>query len=82
MAIASAKAQAGRTATVAARIAHQVHGAIGFTREHSLRLSTTRLWSWREESGNDLYWWSTVGEEVLHAPEALWPLISGRAGTI
>jgi acyl-CoA dehydrogenase len=28
-----------------AAIAHQLHGAIGTTEEHRLRLTTTRLWS-------------------------------------
>ena len=55
-AVASAKVQAARGATVAARIAHQVHGAIGFTQEHALRLTTTRLWAWRDEAGSPAEW--------------------------
>lgn len=38
--IAIAKTRVGDAATVAAEIAHQVHGAIGFTKEYSLQLST------------------------------------------
>lgn len=37
-----------------ASIAHQVHGAMGVTHEHSLHLSTRRLWSWRDEIENEL----------------------------
>ena len=48
--IAIAKTRVGDAATLASEIAHQVHGAIGFTKEYSLQLSTRRLWSWREES--------------------------------
>jgi acyl-CoA dehydrogenase len=33
-------------------IAHQVHGAIGITREYSLQYFTRRLWAWREEGAN------------------------------
>ena len=36
--IAMAKARTSEAAGAVARIAHQVHGAIGFTREHDLRL--------------------------------------------
>src|SRR5262245_19857719 len=48
-----AKARAGLAAGPVAAVAHQVHGAIGCTREHDLRLGTTRLWSWREEWTSD-----------------------------
>ncbi|HWM58717.1 MAG TPA: acyl-CoA dehydrogenase family protein [Pseudonocardia sp.] len=77
-AVAAAKARTGEAAGAVARIAHQVHGAIGFTREHDLRLATTRLWSWREEDGSDATWNAEVGAAVLAAgPDALWPLITG-----
>ena len=78
LAIAAAKARCGESATAVARIAHQVHGAIGFTREHDLRLSTTRLWAWRDEDGNDAHWNAVVGTHALDAgPDGLWPLITG-----
>jgi acyl-CoA dehydrogenase len=77
-AVAAAKARTGEAAGVVARIAHQVHGAIGFTREHDLRLATTRLWAWREEDGSDAEWNAEIGSAVLAAgPDALWPLITG-----
>lgn len=78
-AVAAAKARCGEAATAVARIAHQVHGAIGFTREHDLRLVTTRLWAWRDEDGNDAYWNDRVGAAALDAGEhGLWPLVAGR----
>jgi acyl-CoA dehydrogenase len=78
-AIAAAKARTGEAAGAVARIAHQVHGAIGFTREHDLRLVTTRLWAWRDEDGSEAEWNAEVGAAALAAgPAGLWPLVTGR----
>jgi acyl-CoA dehydrogenase len=44
----AALATACRTAGVVARNAHQVHGAIGVTRELGLEKLTRRLWAWRD----------------------------------
>jgi acyl-CoA dehydrogenase len=77
-AVAAAKARAGEAAGEVARIAHQVHGAIGFTREYDLRLVTTRLWAWRDEDGSDAEWNAEVGATALAAgPDGLWPLVTG-----
>jgi acyl-CoA dehydrogenase len=78
VAVAAAKSRTGEAAGAVARIAHQVHGAIGFTREHDLRLWTTRLWAWREEDGSDAEWNRDLGATALAAgPAGLWPLITG-----
>ena len=77
-AAAAAKARTGEAAGEVARIAHQVHGAIGFTREHDLRRWTTRLWAWRDEDGNEAYWQTELGARVLAAaPDTLWPAVTG-----
>ncbi|MGD9985272.1 acyl-CoA dehydrogenase family protein [Pseudonocardia sp.] len=77
LAVASAKVRTGQAATEVARIAHQVHGAIGFTREHDLRLTTTRLWAWRDEDGTDGDWAVRIGELTLAAgADGLWPLVT------
>ncbi|MGH3614174.1 MAG: acyl-CoA dehydrogenase family protein, partial [Pseudonocardia sp.] len=77
-AVAAAKARTSEAAGVVARIAHQVHGAIGFTREHALRLLTTRLWAWRDEDGAEAQWQAELGGRVLAAgPNGLWPLLTG-----
>ena len=76
IAVASAKAQSSVTANVVSRIAHQLHGAIGFTQEHDLRLSTTRLWAWRDEWGNEATWWSEIGRFLLNGHEDLWSVIA------
>jgi acyl-CoA dehydrogenase len=78
IAVAAAKARTGEAAGAVARIAHQVHGAIGFTREHDLRLLTTRLWAWRDEDGTDAQWQAELGRRALAAgPDGLWPLVTG-----
>ena len=73
-AFAAAKARASQAAGTVARLAHQVHGAIGYTVEHDLHHWTTRLWAWRDECGNEAYWWRVLGAEAARGGgEALWP---------
>lgn len=79
VAIAAAKTSAADAAGTVARIAHQVHGAIGFTDEHALRLSTTRLWAWREEFGSETRWARELGALSLAAgADGLWPALVDR----
>ncbi len=75
--IAAAKARAGEAAGIAAGLAHQVHGAIGFTYEHHLHFITKRLWSWRDEWGNEAAWNLVVGRHMARAgADRLWPEIT------
>jgi acyl-CoA dehydrogenase len=75
--IGAAKARAGEAASIAAGLAHQAHGAIGFTQEYDLHDVTRRLWSWRDEFGNDAEWNAVVGRAALAAgPDGLWPLLT------
>jgi acyl-CoA dehydrogenase len=77
LAVAAAKIRAGMAAGTAARLAHQVHGAIGFTQEHPLHHLTRRLWAWREEYGSDEHWAMELGRVVaLHGPEDIWALVT------
>lgn len=72
-AVAAAKIRAGEAAGIGAAIAHQMHGAIGFTQEHRLHYSTRRLWSWRDEFGNEAYWARRLGGAVAAAgADRLW----------
>ena len=75
--IAIAKTRVGDAATLASEIAHQVHGAIGFTKEYSLQLYTRRLWSWRDEFGGETDWAAKVGAYVCAGgSDALWPTLT------
>jgi acyl-CoA dehydrogenase len=64
MLVASAKAKASGAAHGVAATAHQVHAAIGFTREHILHRFTRRLWAWRDEYGNEVYWQQRLGSRL------------------
>ncbi|GAA4615475.1 acyl-CoA dehydrogenase family protein [Saccharopolyspora hordei] len=72
-ATAAAKVTAARTATSVARAAHQLHGAMGVTREHPLHHVTRKLWAWRDESGTERSWSARLGRAALTGGEAaLW----------
>jgi hypothetical protein len=76
-AIAAAKITAGEAAGKIAEIAHQVHGAMGFTEEYPLHHATRRLWSWRDEFGSEAYWARELGRKIAAAGrDGLWPLIT------
>ncbi|MCW2829720.1 MAG: acyl-CoA dehydrogenase protein [Aeromicrobium sp.] len=74
-----ARAVAARSAGVVATAAHQLHGAMGITREHPLHLSTRRLWAWRDAAGSQRAWEQRLGEIVLGGDrdDALWSLATG-----
>jgi acyl-CoA dehydrogenase len=77
--IAAAKLRANEAATVASKLAHQVHGAMGFTQEYGLHFLTKRLWSWRDEFGNENVWGRRLGEEVCRrGPDRLWDFITSE----
>jgi len=75
--VAIAKLRVGDAAGIGAAIAHQVHGAMGFTYEHTLHHSTRRLWGWREEFGNETLWAERLGRMVAaRGADALWPFVT------
>jgi acyl-CoA dehydrogenase len=76
---ASAKIRCAEAAQEGAAIAHQVHGAIGFTKEHILHRFTLRLLSWRDDFGNESHWAVTLGNLVAaRGADELWPLVASR----
>lgn len=76
-AVAAAKARAGDAAGSAASIAHQLHGAMGFTRDARLHTLVRRLWSWRDEFGSEAMWTSALGRVLCKtAPGRLWEALT------
>jgi len=77
--VAAAKIRVGEAAGVGAGIAHQVLGAIGFTREHVLHRFTQRLWAWRDDFDNESAWAVRLGTLIAaRGSEGLWPLLASR----
>ena len=78
--VAAAKLRANMAIGIGTSTAHQVHGAIGFTREYSLHPLTRRLWSWRSEFGSDSHWSAKLGARVVTAgAQAFWPTLTERS---
>ncbi len=71
-----AKSRAGEAAGFAAEIAHQVIAAMGFTMEHPLHRFTRRLWSWRDECGNEDFWNRRIGAQAIAG--GLWAQVADR----
>lgn len=75
----SAKIRTGSAAQKGAAIAHQLHGAIGVTREHILHCLTLRVLAWRDDYGNENQWRERLGQLICErGPDALWPLLATR----
>ena len=76
---ASAKIRSGEAAAEGSAIAHQVHGAIGFTNEHVLHRFTLRLLSWRDDFGSESYWAAALGELIARrGANQFWPMLASR----
>jgi acyl-CoA dehydrogenase len=76
---AAAKIRASEAAQEGSAIAHQVHGAIGFTKEYLLHRFTLRLLSWRDDFGNESHWAVELGNRIAKGgADALWPLLASR----
>lgn len=75
--VATAKIMAGEAAGIVAASGHQVHGAIGMTKEHHLHGFTRRLWSWRDEFGSEHYWSRRLGQHVrAQGAGQLWAMVA------
>ncbi|WP_159234989.1 acyl-CoA dehydrogenase family protein [Mycolicibacterium vanbaalenii] len=75
--VAAARSCAGHAASAVVRDAHQLHGAIGTTREHRLHEFTRAALAWRSEYGSMRYWDDRVTDMALQAgPNKLWSLIN------
>ncbi|MGO8908390.1 MAG: acyl-CoA dehydrogenase family protein [Bradyrhizobium sp.] len=76
---AAAKIRCSEAAEKGAAIAHQVHGAIGFTIEHILHRYSLRALAWRDDFGSESYWAVELGKRVAaRGADELWPLVASR----
>src|SRR5690606_15040908 len=62
--VAAAKIRVGEAVEAGAAIAHQAHGAIGWTQEHTLQRFTRRIWGWRDDFGSEADWAVRLGGHV------------------
>ncbi|MFT7687694.1 MAG: acyl-CoA dehydrogenase [Candidatus Azotimanducaceae bacterium] len=70
------KSRVGDAVAPVSEIAHQVHGAMGYTREHALNLRSRRLWVWRDEYGEEVYWQQRLGADLcMSGADSLWERI-------
>jgi acyl-CoA dehydrogenase len=75
----AAKIRCAEAAEKGAAIAHQVHGAIGYTLEHILHRYTMRALAWRDDFGHESYWAVQLGKRVAaRGADELWPLVASR----
>jgi len=76
---AAAKIRVGEAATAGAAIAHQAHGAIGFTVEYVLNRFTRRMWVWRDQFGSESEWALKLGNMICkNGADEMWPLVASR----
>jgi acyl-CoA dehydrogenase len=77
--VAAAKVRCAEAAEKAAAIAHQVHGAIGYTIEHVLHRFSLRALAWRDDFGSESYWAVELGSMIAaRGADELWPLVASR----
>lgn len=81
-AIAAAKIVTSRSAHDVAAAAHQIHGAIGFTAEHSLGRFTTALWTWRDRYGTEHDWSEQLAARILDGGLDPWHVITGASDPV
>lgn len=73
----AAKIRSAEAAQEGAAIAHQVHGAIGFTSEHILHRYTLRMLAWRDDFGNESHWAVALGNKIAAGgADEFWPLVA------
>jgi acyl-CoA dehydrogenase len=75
----AAKIRCGEAAAAVSAIAHQVHGAIGFSVEHVLHRYSLRALGWRDDFGPESHWAVELGRFVAaRGADELWPLLASR----
>jgi alkylation response protein AidB-like acyl-CoA dehydrogenase len=74
---ATAKIRTSISAAEVARIAHQLHGAIGIAREHELHRHTLALLTWREEFGDEYHWAARLAADLGDSLD-VWAWVTDR----
>ena len=78
--IAAAKLRANIAVGTVTSVAHQVHGAMGFTKEYKLQRLTKALWQWRSDYGNDRHWSDELGRIIARqGADGFWPALVSPA---
>jgi acyl-CoA dehydrogenase len=73
---ACARVLTGEAAIVAARLAHQVHGAIGFSMEYPLQRYSRRLWDWSAADGSTAAWAAAIGARAVRSELGAWEVVT------
>ena len=75
--VAAARSRVADAADCAIAVGHQVHGALGFSREYALNHRTRRLMAWRDDFGSVAYWRRTLASAFASCTrEEFWPALS------
>ncbi|PAY23489.1 acyl-CoA dehydrogenase [Dietzia natronolimnaea] len=75
--VAVARSVASQAVAVAVRNAHQVHGAIGTTHEHTLHRLTLPAVQWRGEFGSAAFWDAVLTDAALAGGmDGAWPMVT------
>jgi alkylation response protein AidB-like acyl-CoA dehydrogenase len=76
--VAAARSVCGHSGSTVVRNAHQVHGAMGTTREHALHRVTMPILGWANDFGSVAEWDALLERAARDAGDAgLWELVSG-----
>lgn len=74
----AARSRLADSTDCAISVAHQVHGAIGFSLEYALNHRTRRLMAWRDTYGSVPFWRASVGRALVQCNrETLWHGLTG-----
>lgn len=77
--VAAAKSRVGEAGGRVVEMAHQVHGAMGYTHEHRLHHYTRRVWAWRDEYGTESHWQLKLGSQLAAiGADGLWDFLATR----
>jgi acyl-CoA dehydrogenase len=76
MLVAAARVRCADAAEVVFAKCHQVHGAIGFSREYALNYRSRRLMGWRDEAGATSFWREKIGDLVMASDAGIWTTIT------